>query len=78
MARHSPSQEAGIHGHRPRNNPNAWAANTGEHVTIRHIAAKLVSVAIRMMNPDIGNVLGVRTANRGLQMNTHTSTANAD
>ena len=77
MDKHSLSQEAGMHGHRPRSNPNAWAANTGEHVTIRHIAAKSVSVAIRMMNPGIGNVLDARTANRGHRMTTHILTANA-
>ena len=78
MATCLPNREEGIHGRRPWNNPNVSAVSTDVHVTIRHTAVKSMSVAIRMMSPGTGNVLGANTENHDHRMSTHTLTVNAD
>jgi len=72
------NQEEGIHEHHPWNNPNAWAASTGERVTIRHTAATLANAATLMTCPGIGNALDASNVSPNHQRLTRTLMVSVD
>ena len=72
------NQEEGIREHHPWNNPNAWAASTGERVTIRHTAATLANAATLMTCPGIGNALDASNVSPNHQRLIRTSMVSVD